>query len=37
MYLVKKIVDSYGGSLEIKDSELGGARFDIRLKKSLSS
>lgn len=34
VYLVKKIVDNYGGRLEIKDSELGGARFDILLKKA---
>ncbi|MFW6064919.1 MAG: sensor histidine kinase, partial [Candidatus Natronoplasma sp.] len=35
MYLVKEIVGSYGGRVEVKDSELGGARFDVRLKKSL--
>ncbi|MFP4143124.1 MAG: ATP-binding protein [Thermoplasmata archaeon] len=31
MYLVKDIVESYGGSVEAKDSELGGARFDVHL------
>ncbi|MFP4142336.1 MAG: ATP-binding protein [Thermoplasmata archaeon] len=31
MYLVKEIAESYGGNAEVKDSELGGARFDIRL------
>jgi len=33
MYLVKKIAESYGGSVEVKDSELGGARFDVHLRK----
>ena len=31
MYLVKEIVESYGGTVEVKDSELGGARFDVKL------
>ncbi|MFW5952935.1 MAG: ATP-binding protein, partial [Candidatus Natronoplasma sp.] len=31
MYLVKEIVDSYGGNVRVKDSELGGARFDVKL------
>jgi len=31
MYLVKEIVDGYDGSIEVKDSELGGARFDVHL------
>lgn len=34
MYLVKEIVKSYRGSVEIKDSELGGVRFDIYFKKA---
>ncbi|KXA94757.1 hypothetical protein AKJ36_02300 [candidate division MSBL1 archaeon SCGC-AAA259I07] len=34
MYLVKQIIESYDGGIEVKDSELGGARFDIRLKKA---
>lgn len=33
MFLVKKIVESQEGEIEAKDSELGGARFDIHLKK----
>ncbi len=33
MYLVKEIVDSYEGSIEVKDSEWSGARFDILLNK----
>ncbi len=33
LYLVREIVNSYGGSVEIKDSELGGARFDVFLEK----
>ena len=31
MYIVKEIAENYGGSVEVKDSELGGARFDIFL------
>lgn len=34
LYLVKEIADSYEGSVEVKDSELGGARFDVHLKKA---
>ncbi|KXB06616.1 hypothetical protein AKJ51_03390 [candidate division MSBL1 archaeon SCGC-AAA382A20] len=33
MFLVKTLLDIYGGSIEVKDSELGGARFDVRLRK----
>lgn len=33
LYLVKEIAESYGGSVDIKDSELGGARLDVYLKK----
>ncbi|MFW6196335.1 MAG: MASE3 domain-containing protein [Thermoplasmatota archaeon] len=33
LYLVKKIIENYGGEIKIKDSELGGARFDICLNK----
>jgi len=33
LYMVKEIVESYGGSVEVKDSEMGGARFDIKLIK----
>ncbi len=36
MHLSKTIADIYNGRLEIKDSELGGARFDVFLKKSAS-
>ncbi len=32
-FLVKEIVESYGGRIEVKDSDLGGARFDIHLKR----
>ncbi|MFP4005578.1 MAG: sensor histidine kinase, partial [Candidatus Hadarchaeia archaeon] len=35
-YLVKEIAKSYGGSVKVKDSELGGARFDVELQKSAS-
>ncbi len=34
LYLVKELVDSYGGSVEVKDSEMGGARFDVHLRKA---
>ncbi len=34
LYLVKKIAESYGGSVEIKNSELGGARFDVHINKA---
>ncbi len=34
MYLVKRIAEVYDGCIEIKDSELGGARFDIYLNKA---
>lgn len=34
MYLVKRITNMYGGRIEVKDSELGGARFDVYLKKA---
>lgn len=34
LYLAKLIVESYGGWIEVKDSELGGARFDVQLRRS---
>ncbi|MEF8832188.1 MAG: PAS domain S-box protein [Candidatus Thermoplasmatota archaeon] len=34
LYMVKEIAESYGGSVEVKDSEMGGARFDIALEKA---
>ncbi len=34
LYLVKEIAERYGGRVEVKDSELGGARFDVRLRKA---
>ena len=33
LYLVKEIAESYGGSIEVGDSEIGGAMFVIHLKK----
>ncbi|OUJ18323.1 Signal transduction histidine kinase containing REC and PAS domain [Methanonatronarchaeum thermophilum] len=33
LYLAKKITENYNGTIEIKDSELGGAKFQIKLKK----
>ncbi len=34
MHLVKEIVENYDGKVEVKDSELGGARVDVYLQKS---
>ncbi len=34
LYMVKEIAESYGGSVEVMDSELGGARFDVYLKRA---
>ncbi len=34
LYLIKRIIENYGGSVEVKNSELGGARFDFRLKSA---
>ena len=33
LFLVKMLLESYGGSIEVKDSDMSGARFDVRLKK----
>lgn len=33
LYLVRKIAETYGGKTEVKDSELGGARFDVHLRR----
>ncbi len=37
LHLVKKITETYGGDVDIKDSELGGARFDVLLEKAQDS
>jgi len=34
LFLVKEIAESYGGSVKVLDSEGGGARFEIMLKKA---
>ena len=34
LYLVKQILDEHRGSIELKESELGGARFDVTLRKA---
>ncbi len=34
LYMVKEIANSYGGDVEVKDSDMGGARFEVRLKKA---
>ena len=34
LYLVKEIAENYEGNIKLKGSELGGARFDITLKKT---
>lgn len=33
LFLVKNLLEIYDGSVEVKDSELGGARFDIHLNR----
>ncbi|MFP4051458.1 MAG: PAS domain S-box protein, partial [Thermoplasmata archaeon] len=33
MFLVKMLINTYGGKIEVKDSEMGGAMFDIYLNK----
>ncbi len=33
MHLVKRIAENYGGEIAAKDSDLGGAKFEISLKK----
>lgn len=33
MHLASEIAGSYGGNLEVKDSDLGGARFDVTLQR----
>ncbi|MEF8832279.1 MAG: PAS domain-containing sensor histidine kinase [Candidatus Thermoplasmatota archaeon] len=33
LFLVKNLLKSYGGSVEVNDSDMGGTRFDVRLKK----
>ncbi len=34
MFLTKTLLETYGGDIEVKDSELGGARFDVTLKRA---
>ncbi len=34
LYLVKEIAKNYGGNVIARNSELGGARFDVRLEKA---
>ncbi len=36
-FMAKKIAEEYGGSIEVKDSELGGAKFEVSLKSSRSN
>ncbi|PTD93826.1 hypothetical protein C9439_05775 [archaeon SCG-AAA382B04] len=33
LFLVKEIAERYGGNVRVRDSDLGGARFDIILNK----
>ncbi|MFW6305303.1 MAG: PAS domain S-box protein, partial [Candidatus Saliniplasma sp.] len=33
MFIVRMLLNSYGGRIEVKDSDMGGARFDVYLKK----
>jgi len=32
--MVKEIVESYDGSVEVNHSEMGGAAFEVRLEKN---
>ncbi len=34
LYMIKKIAESYEGTVDVKHSKMGGARFDVRLKRS---
>ncbi|OKY78026.1 MAG: Signal transduction histidine kinase containing PAS domain [Candidatus Methanohalarchaeum thermophilum] len=34
LYIVREIARAYGGKVKVKDSKLGGARFDVYLKKA---
>ncbi|MEF8874281.1 MAG: PAS domain-containing sensor histidine kinase [Candidatus Thermoplasmatota archaeon] len=34
LYLLRDLVEAYGGKVEVRDSELGGARFDVYLEKA---
>ncbi len=34
MFLVSKLLEAYGGRVEVGDSELGGTRFDVYLKRA---
>lgn len=34
LFLVKEIAESYGGNVEVKDSEMGGSRIDVCLKRA---
>lgn len=34
LFLVKRIVKEYNGDINVRDSELGGARFDVHLEKA---
>ncbi len=33
LFLVKNLLESYGGEIEMKDSDMDGARFDVHLKR----
>ncbi len=34
LYLAKEIAENYDGSVEVKDSDMGGARFEVSLKRA---
>ncbi len=34
LYLLRDLVEAYGGRVEVQDSDLGGARFDVYLEKA---
>ncbi|OUJ18443.1 Signal transduction histidine kinase containing PAS domain [Methanonatronarchaeum thermophilum] len=34
LFLVKTLIETYGGNIQVKDSKLGGAKFEIQLQKT---
>lgn len=34
LYMVREIAESYDGNIEVKDSDLGGASFEVSLKRN---
>ncbi len=34
LFLVNNLLESYGGNVQVSDSDMGGARFDVRLRRA---